>query len=152
MFIKYSQYIDYWFFILGTFFKDCLSNIHKFVNGNFWLVFWYIMVPVFKICMVGKWNWVIGRGRKEGEKKKKPTGGGWCRSIHIMNDDDMAYWSGMKRRLGLWCDWQLKFSPSTWLALCHVTYSCLITLPCHHHPCYVIYSCIKGEARLIWWW
>ena len=130
MFIRYSQYIDYWFFILGTFFKDCLSNIHKFVNGNFWLVFWYIMVPVFKICMVGKWNWVIGRGRKEGKKKKKNLlGGGWCRSIHSIDDDDMAYWSGTSW-LVMWRD--------SWNSALRLGWPCAMSLTCTSSPCHVI--------------
>ena len=108
LFIRYPHI--YWLLILGTLFKDCLSDFHKFVNGNFWLVFWYIMVPVFKISMIRKWNWVIGRGRKD--KKKNLRGvGGWCRSIHSMDDDDMAYWGGTRCRLGLWCDVTVEIQP-----------------------------------------
>ena len=62
------------------------------------------MVPLFKISMVGNWNWVIGRGRKEG---KNPwgeggcEGGGWCRRADLCGSSLYDFFL-MQRQTCIW--------------------------------------------------
>ncbi|KAK4559174.1 hypothetical protein RGQ29_008429 [Quercus rubra] len=40
----------------------------------------------------------------------------------------------------------VELNSGAWLALCRVTYSYLVTLPCHHHPC--ILACLDGYMNI----
>ena len=134
--IVYQISTIYWLLILGTLFKDCLSVIHKFVNGNFWLVFWNIMVPLFKISMVGKWYWVIGRGRKE-EKKTWGSGGIWGKSLGFDAGVYIEWMMTWHIEVAWGLAWLVMWRDS-WNSALRLGWPCAMSLTRASSPCHVI--------------